>query len=116
ANDPEFNLRRDPAFLLRRAPAASTTFVSALETHGSYTPRDEVPHQPFGELTELELLLDQPDYTVVRFHHANGTHWTLFLSNRDAEQNTEHTLELNGRSHVWRGVHHLEKNTDHASK
>ncbi|MEO0731678.1 MAG: heparinase II/III family protein [Bacteroidota bacterium] len=114
ANDPEFNLRRDPAFLLRRKATASTTFVSVLETHGSYTPRDEVPHQPFGEVTNLELLVDEPAYTVIAFRHANGTQWKLFLANQNQDPKAEHTLELADQVITWIGTNHLTKN--HASK
>ena len=40
ANDPDFNLRRDPALLLRRR-AENTTFVTAIEPHGTYSPVTE---------------------------------------------------------------------------
>ncbi len=65
ANDPEFNLRRDPGFLLRRAGEASTTFVSVLESHGSYDPREEVARDPYGSITDLELLVDSAPYTAL---------------------------------------------------
>ncbi|MEM9261492.1 MAG: heparinase II/III family protein, partial [Bacteroidota bacterium] len=86
ANDPKFNLRRDQAFILRREGKGQATFVSVLETHGSYTPRDEIPRDPYGHIEELQLLMDTPDYTVLNFQHVNGKQWTLLLANGDAAE------------------------------
>ena len=115
ANDPSFNLRRDPAFILRRTGVATTTFASVLETHGSYSPRDEIPRTPYGRLANLEMVVDQPDYVALRLTHFDGSSWLLLLAQRDNSAEATHQLNINGRTHAWEGVHHLLQLT-HASK
>jgi len=112
ANDPKFNLRRDPAFVLRRENVANTTFASVTETHGSYTPRDEVPHTPYGELESLELVVDTDNYTALSFAHSNGQNWLLLLANNDNDAAAKHSLTINGQAYSWSGVHHLIKQTN----
>lgn len=109
ANDPNFNLRRDQAFIHRREGAKQATFVSLLESHGSYSPRDEIPLNPYGQITELELLMDSSEYTALRFSNKNGRQWTLLLANEDAAKETEHNLTIEGQAIRWTGVHHLIK-------
>ena len=108
ANDPEFNLRRDPAFVLRRPRATTTTFVSLLETHGSYTPRDELARDPYGHVRDLKLETDTPEYVAVSFAHTDGQRWRLLLAKNNNDPNGKHTLNSNGRSVSWTGVCHLE--------
>ena len=107
ANDPEYNLRRDPGFVLRRAGAATTTFASVLETHGGYSPRTEVPNEPYGHVRELEVLTDTPEYTAITFGHENGTTWLLLLANENGDAAAAHQLTINGSPYEWTGVHHL---------
>ncbi len=115
ANDPAFNLRRDPGFLLRRAGEASTTFVSVLESHGSYDPREEVARDPYGSITDLRLLVDSAPYTALEITHKNGPQWLLLFANQEPAPDRAHTLDINGQSYRWRGVHHLIK-ISHASE
>ncbi|MFK8162588.1 MAG: heparinase II/III family protein [Lewinella sp.] len=110
ANDPEMNLRRAPGLIHRRNGNANTTFVSVLETHGSYTPRNEIPLEPYGHVTDLKLLVDSPEYTALSFQHKDGAAWTIIIANKTAEPSTSHTLDINGRAYNWQGVHHLIKN------
>jgi len=116
ANDPAFNLRRDAAFLQRRSKVASATFASVLESHGSYSPRDEIPHQPFGQVADLSLLVDTEAYTALRFQHDDGTTWTLLLANQEAAATATHILTINGHTSTWKGAYHLIKTQAHASK
>ncbi len=112
ANDPEFNLRRDQAVVHRRKVAGNSTFVSLLETHGSYSTLDEVAREPFGHITDLKLLVDTDSYTAISFRHKNGQDWMLLLSNQDASPDGQHNLVINGATHEWNGVHHLIKTND----
>ncbi len=116
ANDPEMNLRRDPGLVHRRGGEKSTTFVSVLETHGNYSPRNEVPTSPYGQLTDLALLTDTEDYTALSFAHENGDSWLLLLANQDAGAETNHRLTIAGRKYDWRGVHQLIKGKSNAGK
>ncbi len=108
ANDPEFNLRRDPVFIHRRPGAERATFVSVIEPHGSYSPVDEIPHQLFGRISELELVYDDADYTVVRWRQSEETVHTLAFSWRDNNPEQEHRLELSETEGLmWTGVYEV---------
>ncbi len=112
ANDPHFNLRRDPGFLLRREGGDSATFVSVLESHGSYNPREEVARDPYGSVTDVRLVVDSAPYTALEITHKGGTKWLLLFANEQSAPDREHTLNINGQSYHWRGVHHLIKTTN----
>jgi len=109
ANDPAFNLRRDPGFILQRAGVTTTTFASILETHGSYTPRDEIPNDPYGNVNEFQLVINTKDYTALRFAHENGDEWLLMMTNTNNAPEAEHSLKISGKTYNWSGVHHLTK-------
>lgn len=109
ANDPDFNLRRDQAVIHRRPGVSTTTFVSLLETHGSYDPREEVARDPYGHVSDLQLVIDTEEYTVISFRHQAGTQWYLLLANQNAAAEATHKLNINGTPCQWSGVHHLIK-------
>ncbi len=109
ANDPAFNLRRDPGFILQRSGVTTTTFASILETHGSYTPRDEIPNDPYGNVSEFALVTDTKAYTALRFAHENGDEWLLMMTNTNNDPEAKHALEISGETFTWSGVHHLTK-------
>lgn len=109
ANDPQFNLRRDPAFILRRPQVATTTFASILETHGSYSPREEIARDPYGHVSGITIEKDTPDYTAVSFGHTDGTTWLLTLANTNNDPAAAHETTINGRTVSWTGVCHLTK-------
>lgn len=106
ASDPQFNLRRDPAFVVRKK-AASTLFFSILEPHGYYSPVEEIPVNPFSNIKQSEILLDQADYTVVRFQHKTGRVWTFLMANQSANPEQQHQLSLQGQGYEWQGPFHL---------
>ncbi|MEL6841784.1 MAG: alginate lyase family protein, partial [Bacteroidota bacterium] len=112
ANDPKYNLRHDPAFILRRSKSEQQTlFLSALEMHGSYSPVDEIPLEPFGSLARLETLHNDDAYTVVRITHQNNTSWTFCLANQNPATEQVHSLELDGQNLEWQGSVHMIKSS-----
>lgn len=54
ANDPSFNLRNEPAFMIRDN-AKSTTFVSVIEPHGEFNPREEYTIQPYSDIEDINI-------------------------------------------------------------
>ncbi|MEM7572337.1 MAG: heparinase II/III family protein [Bacteroidota bacterium] len=109
ANDPAFNLRRDPAFLIRKQGEAEALFVSVLETHGSYNPADEIPHAPYGQIQELDLLEQSAAYTVFSLGTMEGKNWTITLSNEDARAVSRHSVRAGSTTYEWEGpfaIHH----------
>ena len=106
ANDPDFNLRRDAAFMLRRPDAGSTTFVSAVESHGSYSPVSELTLNARSGIAQLKLAHDSRDYSAVAVEATSGA-WTMLLVAADPSASKRHRLRIDGRTYRWRGPYHL---------
>lgn len=58
ANDPNFNLRNDPSFMVRDN-SKSATYVSVIEPHGEFNPREEYTIQPYSNIESLNYRTDQ---------------------------------------------------------
>lgn len=57
ANDPNFNLRNEPAFMLREK-AKDKVFLSVIEPHGEFNPREEYTIQPYSAIKNISLSKD----------------------------------------------------------
>ena len=110
ANDPEFNLRNDPAFIIRKKNSKNATFASVIEPHGTYSPVTEIPLYPFSSIENVELLVDEADYTAVRFSNKAGKQWLLLLANENAAKEAMHQLVIKGVSYKWTGPFEIIRN------
>jgi oligo-alginate lyase len=109
ANDPEFNLRHDPAFIIRRKATKNTVFISVVEPHGAYNPVSEIPDSPFSSIESVEVVYDDARYTVFQFAKANGTKWTVMLSDMNANADARHLLEINDKKYEWQGPYSISR-------
>jgi oligo-alginate lyase len=109
ANDPNFNLRRDPVYMIKRAGTSSGIFASVLEVHGTYSPVDERPINPYGKIKNIEVLVNTKEYTVVRFGNGTDKNWEFAIANNDASQTKKHELAIGDRTWSWTGVYQLSK-------
>ena len=107
ANDPKFNLRHDPCLIIRKKEAKDAVFVSIIEAHGTYSPVDEVPHHPYGNIKSTELLFNSDKYTVVKWTTQADKSWTLFISNDDNSNETAHELKIGKETFRWKGNYKL---------
>lgn len=110
ATDPKFNLRRDPVFMIRREDTGSTLFASTYEIHGSYSPVSELARNTYGKVQSIEVQRDDNEYSVVKILFKTGESWLFGLSNNNANESTEHQLQLNGEAIEWTGAFQLIKN------
>jgi len=106
ANDPEFNLRRDPALLLRRKNTKNTTFVSAIEAHGNYSPVTESAVNSNSSIAALKVVLDTADYTAIAITNVNGTTKLFITANTNASKEAKHTLKINDKNYEWLGSYY----------
>lgn len=53
ANDPNFNLRNEPSYMIREN-GDSASFLSVIEAHGEFNPRDEYTIQPDSNIESVE--------------------------------------------------------------
>lgn len=108
ANDPEFNLRRDAGFMIRRKNTKNTTFVSVIESHGSYSPVTESAVNSNSSISSLILVHDDENYTAVHILDVNGDESILILSNTDSSKTSKHKLNLNGQDYEWSGPYYYK--------
>lgn len=108
ANDPDFNLRRDPSLLLRRENTKNTTFVSTIESHGSYSPVSESAFNSNSSVKELQLVLDTENYTAVEITDVNDNTKLFITANTNDSKGAKHTLTINNKNYEWSGSYYFK--------
>ena len=83
-------------------------FVSVLEPHGSYNPITELGNNSFSQVQNVEVLLDNDEYTAIEIVGANKNKLLLVISNNDAEG--QHNIKINNREISWKGNYTLIEN------
>jgi len=107
ANDPEFNLRRDAALMIRRKNSGDTVFASVIEPHGSYSPVSELSVNSKSNISKLEVLYDDENYTAVSIKDLKGHASVFILSNMDASAAEQHQLKIDNKVYEWTGPYHF---------
>lgn len=69
ANDPNFNLRNDPSFMIRKTDESSTYFISVIEPHGEFNPREEYTVQSSSTIDKIEI---SEDYSIIEIQTNNN--------------------------------------------
>ena len=108
ANDPHFNLRRDAALILRRKNTANSMFVSAIESHGSYSPVTESAINSKSSIKELKVVHEDEKYTAVEIVSVKGNK-KIFITVNNALANKKHNLEIEGNKYKWVGNYYYGK-------
>ena len=108
ASDPNFNLRRDPMMILRRN-AANTTFAAILESHGSYSPVTEKSIDSYASFERIDLVSQQPTYTLLKLTSKENGIWLLAISNQNARKDATHSVTIDGKNVAWKGTYTLVK-------
>jgi len=103
ANDPKFNLRRDAALMIRRKETGSTVFASVIESHGGYSPVSEVAVNANSNVSNIEVLRNDENYTVVSIADRQGSTCLFFLARKDASSSRRHKVRIGGQLHRWTG-------------
>ncbi|OJJ16875.1 heparinase [marine bacterium AO1-C] len=109
ANDPSFNLRRDPALIIRKKDQKQTVFATIIEPHGAYSPVDEVPQRPFGQVSKIVVSHQSDAYTAIEFSTGKSSRWTLIIVNNNHNLKAQHQLKIQNKTFRWQGVYHLFK-------
>lgn len=107
ANDPEFNLRRDPALILRTKNSKNRTFVSVIESHGSYSPVSESAINSNSSIKSIKTILDSEDYTAIEITNINNNTKLFITSNRNALKQKQHNITINGKNYEWSGSYYF---------
>lgn len=111
ANDPNFNLRRD-AGLIHRRTAGNTLFANLYETHGEYSYSDEIPVNSFTSVSAIKVLHESADYATVSFELENGSTYLFSVSQNNADENRQHSLQIGSEKLEWTGPVYFSKRTN----
>lgn len=65
ANDPNFNLRQEPSFMIRKEDKSSTYFLSIIEPHGLFNPREEFTIQSRSNIKNTSLSEDKKIVSIL---------------------------------------------------
>ncbi|MFC3809793.1 heparinase II/III domain-containing protein [Lacihabitans lacunae] len=107
ASDPNFNLRRDPMFIVRKKTTGPTTFASVLEAHGSYSPVTEKAINSYSDISAVEVLVSNKDYTIIKLKTKENKNWLVALANQNEEK--QHAIKVEGKDLSWNGPFKLLK-------
>lgn len=111
ANDPQYNLRRNPAFILRKPQEKNGVFISAIETHGSYSAVTEIAKNTSTNIKEINtIVIEDTNYLAWFIKTNNGYTYTFVLSTSNNNQETSHTIALDGKKITWKGPFYHTKN------
>ena len=103
ANDPEFNLRRDPAFIIRKKDTQNTTFVTALETHGSYDYVSESAKNSYSNIDQLEIVFQDTIYIGIKITDKKGIKTLLLLNTKINDALQKNEINLDNKVYKWTG-------------
>ena len=103
ANDPEFNLRRDPAFIIRKKDTQNTTFVTALETHGSYGYVSESAKNAYSNIDQLEIVFQDTIYIGIKITDKKGIKTLLLLNTKINDALQKNEINLDNKVYKWTG-------------
>jgi hypothetical protein len=109
-NDPDFNLRRDPVLIHRRSPLENrNSFVSVIESHGSYSPVTELSTGQQSAISGLDVVLDSREYTVATIALRSGDSFVLAWAHENLSAVEVHEIRLPSGTLRWIGPQLLEK-------
>ncbi|WP_407556333.1 alginate lyase family protein [Winogradskyella sp. 4-2091] len=107
ANDPEFNLRRDPALILRAKKSKNRTFVSVIESHGSYSAVSESALNSKSNIKDIKTVLDSDAYTAISITTINGKTKLFITSNTNTSKEVKHNVKIDDKNYEWSGSYYF---------
>ena len=103
AGDPEFNLRSETGFMIRQKSAKNHSFVSIIEPHGLYDLTREVTSGYQSNISNLEIQLDDENYTVIKIETKNSGKYIFATVNKDFDAAKKRTVLFNGATITFTG-------------
>lgn len=102
ANDPQFNLRKEPTILIRKKDKQNTTFISTIETHGSYNYVTESAKQAYTSIQKIEEAYNDAYYIGLKITDKNEKVIVIVFTKID-EGLKKHQVTINNRVYEWTG-------------
>jgi hypothetical protein len=109
AHDPNFNLRRDPGFIIRKMNSQKASFVSAIETHGSYNVVSESAVNSYSSIAHLEVVYEDANYIAITIKNKDQSTIVFVLATHSNLATQEHQLQINEKNYQWVGPYYYTK-------
>ena len=106
ANDPNFNLRNDPGIIFRKKNTQKATFVSVIETHGSYSTVTETSKNSSSSIESLQVVYEDANYIGIQIKNISGVESLFILATQNNKSNQKHSLNINNKTYKWVGVYY----------
>lgn len=103
ANDPSFNLRRDSGIIFRKKNSQKATFVSVLETHGSYSTVTETAKNAYSSIDSLKVVYEDRNYIAVEIKNKLGVSSLFILATNNNNVKQKHSIKINNKDYKWLG-------------
>ena len=97
---------RTDALIRFTAPArdaGNATFVSVIESHGSYSPVSELSVKSNGNVASLNVIHDDAEHTAVAIETHGGEVLVFVMANEEASAGREHRVRMANQTHRWTG-------------
>lgn len=109
ASDPSFNLRNETAFMIRQTQVTNHTFISLIEPHGIYDLSKELTAGFQSNIVKLEKLLDNNEFTAIRFKMKNGKSYLLVTANKNFDDKKERSLLIENHNVTFIGNYYYSE-------
>ncbi len=109
ANDPEYNLRHEPNLILRKTGKKDAIFVSAIESHGRYSPVSELAVNAYSNIKSISVVHNSEDYTGIQIVTTKEKTSVFIIANQDNDKEHTHTLKINNNEISWKGPYVLKE-------
>lgn len=106
ANDPDFNLRRDPGIIFRKKNSEKATFVSVIETHGSYNPVTEASKNSYSSIDSLKVVYEDANYIGVEIKNKSGVSSLFVMATKNNNLTQKHEILINNKTYTWAGAYY----------
>ena len=106
ANDPSFNLRNDPGIIFRKKNAQKATFVSVLETHGSYSPVTETSKNSYSSIESVKIIYEDSSYIGIQIKNISGLETLFLFATENNKSNQKHRLTIDTKTYNWVGPYY----------
>lgn len=106
ANDPNFNLRKDSGIIFRKKNAQKATFVSVIETHGSYSTVTESSINSTSVIDSLQVVYEDANYVGVKIKNKSGVESLFILATKNNRETQKHSIKINNKTYKWIGPYY----------
>lgn len=100
AHDPNFALTSEP-LVIKRVTGSDHLFATVVEPHGFFSEAHERSLEARGRITDVRILFDGAEGSVVEVTGAKGIRWTIMIVNTTGP--ARHSVRAGSETFEWNG-------------